>query len=142
MTMSEYRLLKLGEQLRQEISALILRGEIKDPRVSEFMSVNRVEVTRDLKFAKVYVSSFLDDGSIRRGVAGLQSAAGFIQSSIARKLTIRQFPKFSFIADFSIKDGLSMVQRLGRLAEEEAAVAERRRELGIPAPSDFADVAE
>ena len=94
---------------------MIMRHEIKDPRVNEFLSINRVEVAGDLAFAKVYVSSFMDDNSVRRGVEGLQSAAGFIQSSIAKKLTIYKFPKFTFVADFSMKDGYEMVQKLNSL---------------------------
>ncbi len=124
--MGQYRLLRLGEQLRQEIATMIMRHEVKDPRVNEFLSINRVEVAGDLAYAKVYVSSFMDDNSVRRGVEGLQSAAGFIQSTIAKKLTIYKFPKLTFIADFSMKDGYEMVQKLNNLeaarenGEEEA----------------------
>lgn len=120
--MGQYRLLKLGEQLRKEISSLIMKREIKDPRVSEFLNINRVEVSKDLAHAKVYVSSFMDDASVKRGVEGLQSAAGFIQSSIAGKLHIYKFPKFTFIADFSMKEGYDMVQRLNELEKESAAI--------------------
>ena len=95
--MGQYRLQRLNDQLRDEISQLILRGEVKDYRVSTFLSINRVEVTSDLGYAKVYVSSFLTDNQVKRGVAGLNSAAGFIQSSIAKKMRIRQFPKLQFI---------------------------------------------
>ena len=122
--MGQYRLLRLGEQLRQEISTMILRHEIKDPRVSEFLSINRVEVAGDLAYAKVYVSSFMDDASVRRGVEGLQSAAGFIQSVIAKKVSTYKFPKFTFIADFSMKEGYRMVQTLKNLESEEGAEKE------------------
>ncbi|HAK68460.1 MAG: 30S ribosome-binding factor RbfA [Treponema sp.] len=117
--MGQHRLERLGEQLRQEIATMILTHQIKDPRVSEFLSVNRVEVAGDLAYAKVYVSSFLDDGSVRLGVKGLQSAAGFIQSTIAKKLTIYKFPKLTFIADFSMKEGYKMVQTLNELEKQD-----------------------
>ena len=119
--MGEFRMLKLGEQIREEISQLIMRQKVKDPRVSTFLSINRVEVARDLAYADVYVSSFLNESQVRKGVEGLNSAAGFIQSSIARKLTIRQFPKLKFIVDTSIKDGFDMVNKLNRLEAEENA---------------------
>jgi len=119
--MGQYRLVRLGEQLKSEISNMIIRHEIKDPRVNEFLTVHRVEVAGDLAYAKVYVSSFMDDNSVKRGVQGLQSAAGFIQSSIAKKLTIYKFPKLTFIADSSIKDGYEMVQKLNALEKEESA---------------------
>ena len=117
--MGEFRLAKLGEQIRGEIALLISTQKIKDPRVSTFLTINRVEVAADLAYAKVYVSSFLPEGQILKGVAWLNSAAGFIQSSIAKKLTIRKFPKLSFIADSSVKEGFEMVNKLNRLETEE-----------------------
>ena len=117
--MGEYRLAKLGEQIREEMATLIATQKIKDPRVSTFLSINRVDVVADLAYAKVYVSSFLPEGQINRGVAGLNSAAGFIQSTIAKKLTIRKFPKLTFIADNSIKEGFEMVHKLNQLQAEE-----------------------
>ena len=119
--MGEFRMLRLGNQIREEISKLIAKEQIKDPRVSSHLCVNRVDVARDLAYATVYVSSFLSDGQLKVGVDGLNSAAGFIQSSIAKKLTIRQFPRLTFIVDNSIKEGFDMVNKLNRLEEEEKA---------------------
>lgn len=118
--MGQYRLQRLNDQLRDEISQLILRGEVKDPRVNTFLSVNRVEVTSDLGYAKVYVSTFLPDGQLHKGVNGLNAAAGFIQREIAKKLRIRQFPKLIFVVDSGMKDGFMMVQKLNELERESA----------------------
>lgn len=117
--MGQYRIQRLNDQLRDEISQLILRGEVKDPRVNTFLSVNRVEVTSDLGYAKVYVSSFLPDGQVKKGVDGLQAAAGFIQREIAKKLRIRQFPKLQFQVDAGMKAGFDMVQKLNELEKAE-----------------------
>lgn len=117
--MGQYRIQRLNDQLRDEISQLILRGEVKDPRVSTFLSINRVEVTTDLGYAKVYVSSFLPDGQVKKGVDGLQAAAGFIQREIAKKLRIRQFPKLQFQVDAGMKAGFDMVQKLNELEKAE-----------------------
>ena len=125
--MGEYRLIRLGEQIRGEIANLILRGDIKDPRVNQFLTINRVEVVSDLAYAKVFVSTFMADNQLAKGVAGLQSAAGFIQSSIAKKLRIRQFPKLTFVADTSLKDGFNMVKKLDELALHDAEVAKKAR---------------
>ena len=100
---------------------MILRGEIKDPRVNTFLSINRVEVTNDLAYAKVYVSTFLPDGQLKKGVDGLNSAAGFIQHEIAQKLRIRQFPKLQFHVDKGMKEGFKMVQKLNQLEAESKA---------------------
>ena len=119
--MGQYRIQRLNDQLRDEISQLILRGEVKDPRVSTFLSINRVEVTTDLGYAKVYVSSFLPDGQVSKGVDGLNAAAGFIQREIAKKLRIRQFPKLQFIVDAGMKAGFDMVQKLNELEKADKA---------------------
>lgn len=113
---------RLDSQLRDEISALLLRGEVKDPRVSNFLSINRVDVSSDLSYAKVYVSTFLSDAQLEKGVDGLNNAAGFIQSSIAKKLRIRKFPKFTFVVDKGMKEGFNMVQRLTELEKESGAM--------------------
>ena len=118
--MGQYRIQRLNDQLRDEISQLILKGEIKDPRVSTFLSVNRVEVTTDLGYAKVYVSSFLPDNQVDKGVNGLNAAAGFIQREIAKKLRIRQFPKLQFVVDSGMKEGFAMVQKLNELEKQSA----------------------
>ncbi|MBP3367141.1 MAG: 30S ribosome-binding factor RbfA [Treponema sp.] len=133
--MGQYRMSRLGNQLREEIASLIMRHEVKDPRVNEFLTINRVEVVKDLSCAKVYVSSFLDDASVKRGVEGLQSAAGFIQSSIAKKLSIYRFPRLTFVADFSMKEGYKMVQRLNSL-EKESAEAETSQQLHNDSPEE------
>ena len=122
--MGQYRIQRLNDQLRDEISQLILRGEVKDPRVSTFLSINRVEVTTDLGYAKVYVSSFLPDNQVGKGVDGLNAAAGFIQREIAKKLRIRQFPKLQFQVDAGMKAGFEMVQKLNELEREEKKTEE------------------
>ena len=110
--MSEFRLTRLGEQVREEISQMILRQQIKDPRVSTFLSINRVEITSDLSYGKVYVSSFMSHKETLKGVKGLESAAGFIQTKLSKKLRLRQFPRLTFIMDSSIEEGFAMVKKL------------------------------
>ena len=125
--MGQYRIQRLDDQLRDEIASLIMRGDVKDPRVNSFLSINRVEVTKDLSYAKVYVSSFLPDGDLKNGVSGLNAAAGFIQREISKKLRIRQFPKLTFVLDAGMKEGFKMVQKLNELEKE-------RNESGVPEP--------
>ena len=132
--MGEFRLTRLGEQFRDEISKMILTQQIKDPRVSTFLNINRVEITSDLSYAKVYVSSFMNDRQTLRGVKGLESAAGFIQTTLSKKLRLRQFPKLTFILDSSIKEGFEMVQKLNELEAESNA-----REAASASESDSAE---
>lgn len=140
--MGQYRIERLNCQLREEISNLILRGEIRDPRITgrkggnqtkndlaPFLSVNRVEVTQDLSYAKVYISSFASDGMLEKGVQGLNSAAGFIQTSIAKKLRIRKFPKLTFVIDSGMKQGFGMIRKLTELEKETKAWEEAHPEM-------------
>ena len=124
--MSEFRLTRLGEQVREEISQMILRQQIKDPRVSTFLSIIRVEITSDLSYGKVYVSSFMSHKETLKGVKGLESAAGFIQTKLSKKLRLRQFPKLTFIMDSSIEEGFEMVRKLKE--QEESRVEEPEEE--------------
>lgn len=121
--MSEYRLVRLGEQIREEISTMILRQQVKDPRVSTFLSINRVEVSRDLAYAKVYVSSFMNARQTQLGIKGLESAAGFIQTTLSKKLRLRQFPHLTFVEDKSIREGIAMVHKIEAIVAQDEAVA-------------------
>lgn len=110
--MSEYRLQRLGRQLQEEVGAFIVAGKVKDHRVDTFLSITRVDVSRDLSYADVYVSSFEDEKKLERGVVGLNSAAGFIQSQVGAKLHIRQIPKLRFHADLSVREGFDLVKKI------------------------------
>lgn len=102
----------MEEQLRHEVSELILRREVKDPRVDSFLSITRVEVARDGSHAKLFVSTFREGDALAKGVAGLNNAAGFIQAGISRRLRIRLTPRLVFLADPGIKEGFEMGEKI------------------------------
>lgn len=109
---------RVGEQMQRELAALIQR-EVKDPRIG-MVTVNAVEVSRDLANAKVYVTSIgQDDASVV--VAILQRAAGFLRRELARRMRLRSVPELRFIYDVSLQRG----NRLSALIEE-AASSERK----------------
>ncbi|MDR3192324.1 MAG: 30S ribosome-binding factor RbfA [Treponema sp.] len=111
----EHRTERVGHLIQQKIGSLILEGRIKDPRVSPFLSVTRVVVSRDLAYADVYVSNIKENGNIPRGVAGLQSAAGFIQAELAAFMRIRKTPKLRFHPDLSLRESFELVQKIDKL---------------------------
>jgi ribosome-binding factor A len=119
--MAEYRTDRVGALVQEKISALILEGRIKDPRVNPFFSITRVAVSRDLSYADVYVSNIRADGNIPRGVAGLQSAAGFIQAELGAFMHIRKTPRLRFHADESIREGFDLVKKIENLVNGETA---------------------
>ena len=113
--MAEFRTERLGQLIQEIISALVLEGKIKDPRVSTFISITRVNVSRDLSFADVYVSDIRETANLQRSAEGLQSAAGFIQSHLGTALRVRKIPRLRFHADTSIRDGFDMVQKIEQI---------------------------
>jgi len=113
--MAEFRTERLGHLMQEKISALVLEGKIKDPRVSPFVSITRVNVSRDLSYADVYVSDIREKANIQRSADGLQSAAGFIQSHLGTALRIRKIPHLRFHADTSIRDGFELVQKIEQI---------------------------
>jgi ribosome-binding factor A len=115
----EHRTERVGHLIQQKIGSLILEGRIKDPRVSPFLSVTRVSVSRDLAYADVYVSNIKENGNIPRGVAGLQSAAGFIQAELAAFMRIRKTPKLRFHPDLSLREGFDLVQKIDKLVNND-----------------------
>ncbi|MDR2397724.1 MAG: 30S ribosome-binding factor RbfA [Spirochaetaceae bacterium] len=117
--MSEYRSERIGRLIQEKIGALIVEGKIKDPRVHPFLSITRVSVSRDFAWAEVYVSNCKPQGSLSKGVAGLQSAAGFIQSQIAAQMHIRQTPRLRFHEDPSIGEGFALIKKIETLQSTE-----------------------
>ena len=110
--MDEIRRKRVEETLRLEVSALLMRGDVKDPRVDTFMSITRVEVARDGSHAKLYLSTFKEGDALEQGVAGLNNAAGFIQSVVAKRIRIRLTPKLVFVPDTGIKEGFELGEKI------------------------------
>lgn len=92
----------------QRVLAEVIRGEIKDPRISPLTSVVAVEVAPDLKTCKAWVSVYGDEHAIEDTIKGLKSAEGFIRSQLASKINLRNTPQIQFIADDSIAYGVRM----------------------------------
>jgi len=114
--MSVYRIERLGQSIQEKISSLILEGRIKDSRVNSFLSITRVDVSKDLSFADVYVSD-IRGKNIEKGAEGLQSAAGFIQSQLGSMMRIRKIPRLRFHSDKSIGEGFDLIKKIDELVE-------------------------
>ena len=110
--MSEIRTNRIAAQIREEISRMIIQGKIKDPRVTSYLSVTDVRVSRDVSTAKVYISSFENAAELKTGVDGLNHAAGFIQSRLAKHLHTRNTPRLQFIDDHSVEYGIKMIKKI------------------------------
>ena len=97
------RLGRIDEEYKKELSQII-GYELKNPNVTGLISVTKVKVTSDLKYAKVYVS-VLNSKNIKDTLAGLKKSSGYIRSELARRINLRNTPELIFELDDSIEYG-------------------------------------
>lgn len=97
---SQLRIEKLQELIKQEVGKMLLY-DIKDPRIG-FVTVTDVEMTGDLREAKIYVSVMGSDEQIKSSMEGLQSALGFVRREIGKRIRLRFTPEISFAPDKSL----------------------------------------
>ena len=97
------RLGRIDEEYKKELSQII-GYELKNPNVTGMISVTKVKVTNDLKFAKVYVS-ILNSKNIKDTLAGLKKSSGYIRSELAKRINLRNTPELIFELDDSIEYG-------------------------------------
>jgi len=110
---------RINDLLREEISDL-LRREVKDPRVGGLVTVTEVDVSPDLRQAKVYVSVLGTDEEKTSTFRALAAASRFLQRELRKRLTIRRVPELSFVADDSIERGARILELLQRAQEGRA----------------------
>ena len=103
------RMGRINEEVQRELAALI--PTVKDPRVTGMISVTAVEVTQDLKYAKVYIS-VLDKDDSGQVLKGLKSAAGYLRRELGRALNLRATPELTFIQDDSMAKGAHILEML------------------------------
>ncbi len=117
--MSTRRTAKVAEAIREVVSSTIL-FELRDPRVKH-VTVLHVEVTGDLRNAKVSVSVMGDEREQALTLHGLESARGFLQSKIAERLDLRYTPVLTFQLDQGVKRSIEASRILRELADESSA---------------------
>ena len=101
----------------QKVLADIIRGQIKDPRISPVTSVVAVEVSPDLKNAKGWISTLGDEKAREDTLAGLKSAEGYIRNQLAKEINLRNTPQITFVMDQSIAYGVSMTRKIDEVTK-------------------------
>ena len=137
--MRPYRKERLGSLIRQLVSEVLAR-HLQDPRISAFTTVTRVEVSRDLQMAKVYLS-VLNETDDRKTLAALGHATGHVQGLVARDLHIRQCPQLHFLVDPRVRGTRHTLELLeqNRRAKPEAFLPETagaKRQAGEEGPAE------
>lgn len=103
----------------QRVLAEIIRGEIKDPRISPMTSVVAVEVAPDLKNCKAFISVLGNEEAQKDTLEGLNSAEGFIRGRLAKEINLRNTPVIRFIIDQSIAYGVDMSHKIDQVMAEQ-----------------------
>ena len=98
--MAGFKTNRIASELQKELSSLV--RTLKDPRISQLLSIVKVDVSGDLSVAKIYVSAIEGVEASKKSVKGLESASGYLKREISSKLKLRKMPEFKFIADDSI----------------------------------------
>ena len=115
--MSEVRVRKLQEFIKQEASQILLRG-LKDPRIG-FVTVTDVRVTGDLREATIYVSLFGSETEKQQSLETLRRSAGYFRSELGKVLQLRHIPSIAFDADTSLDYSMHIEGLLNSIKEEE-----------------------
>jgi ribosome-binding factor A len=104
--------------LRQEISELLSRG-VNDPRLQGIISITNVQISRDLRTARVYVSVMGDREAKLKAMEGVHSAADFLRRELGERLSFRYVPLLKFELDESIEKGDHLLQVMDRLNSDQ-----------------------
>ena len=110
------RMERIKEEFRRELASIF--REIKDPRLSSMVSVTAVEITKDLKYAKVYVSVMGSQEEKNNSLTALKSATGFIKREIGARLNLRGVPHPTFVLDNSIDYGAHINEMIKKINEK------------------------
>ena len=116
---------RVNGEVQKELS-VIIRDEIKDPRISPWTSVVDVQVAPDLKTCKVWISVLGSEEERVNTGKGLKSAAPYIRRELAHRLNLRNTPEINFVMDQSIEYGVSMTHKIDEvIAKDEDAARDR-----------------
>lgn len=106
--------IRVNSEVQREISQII-REDLKDPRIHPMTSVMSVEVTPDLKYAKIFVSVLGDEEEKEKTMEGLRKSASYARHQLARRMNLRNTPELTFVLDTSIEYGVRMSKRIEEL---------------------------
>lgn len=115
--MSANRIMRISEEVKREVSDII-QNHLKDPRITGMISITKVHVTNDLRYAKVYFSVYGSQDDVVHIKEGLKNAAGFIRKEIGQRINLRYTPEFIFEFDDSIEYGLKISKILKEISPE------------------------
>lgn len=109
---------RVGDLILEEISRMIVKEEVKDPRVQSVVPTD-IEVSDDLSFARIFFTIMDEEVEKEEALAGLTSASGFIKKELSKKLRLRRFPELDFKFDTVLEKGYRIDELLREIKEED-----------------------
>jgi len=132
--MSSRRVAKMAEAIREAVSLAILT-DLRDPRIAD-VTVISVEVSPDMRTAKVHVSVMGDDAKQRLCLHGLTSSAGYLQRKLSDRIETRYTPRLTFLLDQGVKKSLEVARILREVLPPTPASAETDDEVNLAADDE------
>lgn len=135
--MTSRRVRKAAEAIREVVGMAIL-ADLKDPRIQD-VTVTYVEVSPDMRKAKVHVSVMGDEKKQQLSLHGLRRSAGYLQRKVAERIDTRYTPRIDFILDMGVKNSIEITRILKQVLPDDAVAAEQAEDAdgqwdGLPEP--------
>ena len=133
--MQNNRTIRIENELIKLLSEFILT-EVKDPGMSSMASVTKVSMTSDLKFAKIYVSVYDTEKKRESTIKTLNRAAGFIRTSLSKRISIRRMPQLTFVLDTSIEYSVNISRLIDEVTQIDESKQQNAPEMGQEADEE------
>jgi ribosome-binding factor A len=115
---SSLRLKRINDRIRQELSEMLVKGEIRDPRL-EGIYITEVKVDRELSYAEVFVSAIEGISRSKEVLQSLENASGYLRKALSEKVELRAFPRLRFHWDVTPERADRIAQLIASIHEEE-----------------------
>lgn len=115
---SKLRVARIADRIREEISEMLVTGQISDPRLNQVF-VTDVSVDRELVYANIFISSIEGQESSRQILEGLEHASGFLRSTLSKRIELRSFPKLRFFWDETPERAERIERLIDSLSDEQ-----------------------
>lgn len=110
------RMIRINDEIKKEL-AVIIRAELKDPRIATITSVIKVDTSTDLKHCKVSISVLGDEKDKKAAMEGIKSSAGFMRKLVAERVNLRNTPLFTFVLDDSVEYSIKISKLINEINE-------------------------
>jgi len=110
--MEENRRRRIEATLTKALSAALSRQLVRDPRINALVTISYVKVSPDIRHATVGVSGYMSKTALKKSIAGLNNASGFLQTHLSHEMRMRSTPRLRFVRDTSLESGFELIRKI------------------------------